>query len=428
MLTAPIPADETERLIELDKLDLLFGDGEPEFDRITRDLAKIFGSPAVMMNVIDRDRQYVKSHAGLPAGTIIEPVMCRKNSICGHVVGDNHMMVVEDLAADERFRDNPMVKAKGLRFYAGAPLRSESGQPLGALCVVDFKPRQMSQRDRQILELAADELMREVKLRKVTRELLDRNRTFERDMASARKVQRFLLPPARQQSGGLKLSHYYHPLDSIGGDFLDTRWRSDGSMVLLVADVSGHGASAALTSAMVKTIFQRAAAQVADPAQLLTAVESELSQAADTGQFVTAVAAIFDPSAHTASLASAGHPYPLLLRRGNAQLVEIENDLPLLIEPDQVYSRHTVLPLQQKDRVIFCTDGATEAADPTGNMLGAEGLCAMSAKTASAPVEDFPRELFNRIRAFADGKLRDDVALVCVELNSAVESSEGFTR
>src|ERR1700722_622042 len=124
-----------------------------------------------------------------------------------------------------------------------------------ALCLIDTKPRHMSQSEQLMLEIAADELMREIKLTQVTRKLLERNRIFERDMASARKVQRFLLPPPRQQSGGLKLSYYYHPLDAIGGDFLDTRWRPDGSMALLVADVSGHGAQAALTSAMAKMIF-----------------------------------------------------------------------------------------------------------------------------------------------------------------------------
>jgi sigma-B regulation protein RsbU (phosphoserine phosphatase) len=417
MLTAPIPVDETDRLKELDKLDLLYTDGETAYDRVTRNLAKVFDAPAIMMNIIDRDNQYVKSSSGMPGDVAFDAVMPRKDSICGHVVGANETMIVEDLAADERFRDNPIVKARGLRFYAGAPLRTESGQPMGALCVVDTKPRHLSQAEQAILEIAAEELMRQARVNRITRELLDRNRIIERDLASARTVQRFLLPPPKQQSGGLKLSYHYHPLEAIGGDFLDTRWRPDGSMALLVADVSGHGATAALTSAMAKMIFQRAANQVADPAQLLTAVEAEMTQATEVSQFMTAVAAIFDPAAQTAALASAGHPFPMLLRHGKASVIDVVNDLPLMIEPNQMYTRQTIVPLHTGDRIIFCTDGATEAANPAGEMLTQAGLLPLIEANAKLPSEDMPLALFNAIRGYAAGHLRDDVALICAELS-----------
>jgi serine phosphatase RsbU (regulator of sigma subunit) len=423
MLTAPIPEDEADRLAELDKLSIANGEPEAVFDRVTAELAKVFGAPAAMMNLIDADTQYVKSMAGAPEGTTFPRTMPRKDSICGHVVGANKVMVVEDLLADERFRDNPAVKAKGLRFYAGAPLHSENGQPIGALCVVDFKPRKISVREQRLLQMVADGVMTEIKLRAASRKLLDRNRTIERDLAAARIVQRFLLPPQKQEGNGFTFWHYYHPVDAIGGDFLDTHVRKPGSddcpwgsLALLVADVSGHGASAALTSAMVKTSFQQAAAASCGPAQLLTAVQRSLSQAAETGQFVTAAAAVYDAGERELHMASAGHPQPVLLRRGKGTVINSVNDLPLLIEPDLGYDRHTTMMLEPGDRVIYYTDGATEAMDESGELLGIERFVPMIEAHAGLANGEFLRSLFQAIRGYALGKLQDDVALVCLEV------------
>ncbi|MGA2231748.1 MAG: GAF domain-containing SpoIIE family protein phosphatase [Tepidisphaeraceae bacterium] len=423
MLSAPIAEDEADRLAELDKLSIINGEPEAVFDRVTAELAQIFGAPAAMMNLIDADTQYVKSVAGAPQWSAYDRAMPRKDSICGHVVGGNRVMVVEDLLADERFRDNPIVKAKGLRFYAGAPLQTDTGQPVGALCVVDFKPRRISMREQGLLQMVADALMTEVKLRAASRKLLDRNRIIERDLAAARIVQRFLLPPQKQEAKGFTFWHYYHPVDAIGGDFLDTHIRKPGadecpwgSVALLIADVSGHGASAALTSAMVKTSFQQAAAASCGPAELLTAVQRSLSQAAETGQFVTAAAAVYEAGERALHLASAGHPKPVLLRGGRGRVIDSVNDLPLLIEPELGYDRHTTQILEPGDRVIYYTDGATEAMDDMGELLGIERFVPMIESHAGLAGGEFLRSLFQAIRSYALGKLHDDVALVCLEV------------
>jgi serine phosphatase RsbU (regulator of sigma subunit) len=416
MLTAPIPQDESERLADLDQLELMYSKPEAMFDRVTAQLAEVFGAPSVMMSLIDSDTQYVKSMAGFPAEMMENRTLDRKNSVCGHVLGQNEVMVVEDLQADARFVDNPVVKAKGLRFYAGAPLRTDAGHAIGALCVVDFKPRKISQREKLLLMMVANELMTQIKLRSTSQKLLERTRVIERDLAAARVVQRFLLPPTSQEGKGFGLWHYYHPFAAIGGDFLDTQIRPDGSLALLIADVSGHGASAALTSAMVKTIFQRAAGSVSGPDQLLTAIEADLSRTVENGQFMTAAAMVFDPAMKAALLASAGHPLPILLRDGKAQAVKTVNDLPLLIEPGQIYGQHTAVKLNAGDRLFYYTDGASEAADQTGELLGIEGLMRLIQANAHLCCSALLEALFHGVRSYANGRLSDDVALVCLEV------------
>jgi serine phosphatase RsbU (regulator of sigma subunit) len=417
MLTAPpVADDEKERLAELAKLELMYSKPEEVFDRITAQLSEIFEMPAVMINILDRDSQYVKSAAGIPDAVLGSRVMPRKMSICAHVVGNNEQLIVEDLAADVRFRDNPALTEKGVRFYAGTPLRTENGQPIGSLCVVDFKPRQITPREQKMLRLVADEVMTEVKLRSISRQLVARTRAMQHDLSAARAVQRFLLPPQRQAGSGFALWHHYHPVEAIGGDFIDGRLREDGSIAALVADVSGHGPSAALTSAMVKTVFQHVAPAAAGPAALLTSIQRELSVFLGTNQFVTAAAVVFDPETRSAHLASAGHPFPMLLRDGKVEIVPTVNDLPLMIEPEESYGRQTALKLETGDRLIWYTDGASEAADPDGEMLDAQGLIRMIQGNAHLPGGSFLPALFGDIRAYAHGQLHDDVALVCLDV------------
>jgi serine phosphatase RsbU (regulator of sigma subunit) len=409
--------DGTERLAELDKLELMYSRPEEMFDRITKELSRIFEAPVVMMNLMDDQNQYIKSASGLPDDMMANRTMPRQASICSYVVQNNKPLIVEDLAADERFRENLAVTQHGARFYAGAPLRTETGQAIGSLCVVDNKPRKITLREKQLLEMVANGLMTLAKLRATSRQLVHRTREMERDMISARNVQRFLLPPRRQEGKGFVLWQSYHPVDAIGGDFIDARLHDDGSLAMLIADVTGHGASAALASAMVKTVFQRAASDGAvGPAQILSAIQADLSASLGTGQFITAAAAVFDPSRRTALLAGAGHPFPILLRDGKARLVQTANDLPLLIEPTVLYHDQTEFPLDAGDRMIWYTDGAPEAVDADGKPLDIEGLMGMIQARAALDGDELLSELYRDIRAYASARLHDDVALVCLEV------------
>ncbi|HZW46073.1 MAG TPA: GAF domain-containing protein, partial [Microvirga sp.] len=86
----------------------------------------------------------------------------REVSICGHVVATDEVVVAEDVTKDPRFADNPLVLEKGIRFYAGAPLRTAAGLVLGSLCVIDTSPRLFSDEEKGRLQAIADELMEEV--------------------------------------------------------------------------------------------------------------------------------------------------------------------------------------------------------------------------------------------------------------------------
>jgi len=167
MLPAPTPPNEEERLAELNGLNLLDTPTEADFDRVTERLTKLFKVPIALLNLIDKDRQWFKSQTGLPADLAEARCTSRDVSICGHVIANDEVLIVRDLARDPRFANNPFVKECGLRFYAGVPLRGPNGFPIGTLSILDTKPREMARQEQDLLKMIAGDVMEQIKRRPV---------------------------------------------------------------------------------------------------------------------------------------------------------------------------------------------------------------------------------------------------------------------
>jgi GAF domain-containing protein len=88
----------------------------------------------------------------------------RELSVCGHVVANDELLVVEDLSCDRKFANNPLLGERGLHFYAGVPLRSNN-LPIGSLCILDIKPRRMTDREKRLLQIIGEDVMEEIKRR-----------------------------------------------------------------------------------------------------------------------------------------------------------------------------------------------------------------------------------------------------------------------
>src|SRR5437588_3570631 len=168
MMIAPKSANEEERLEELRGLKLLDTPAEEKFDRITQRLTRLFRVPIALLTLIDKDRQWFKAQTGLPADLADARGTSRDLSLCGHVVAKDDILIVRDLARDPRFANNPFLKEQGFRFYAGVPLRGPNGSPIGSLCILDIKPRDISRQEQDLLQIVAEDVMDEIKRRPVT--------------------------------------------------------------------------------------------------------------------------------------------------------------------------------------------------------------------------------------------------------------------
>lgn len=155
------PTGSEERITALSNLHALERAAGLSLDRLTELTAYTFAAPVAFVSMVEVDKQKLISRLGLPlAETYV------RDSICSHTIGSNEVMVVPDLRSDARFRNNPLViKPPHLRFYAGAPLVSQSGVAIGALCIMDKEPRDFSATDRRQLETLGQSVMHQLELR-----------------------------------------------------------------------------------------------------------------------------------------------------------------------------------------------------------------------------------------------------------------------
>ncbi|WP_163831912.1 sensor domain-containing phosphodiesterase [Spartinivicinus ruber] len=144
---APIPSFEFERIKDLKRLDILDTEAEDRFDSLTSLIADIFNVPIALVSLVDTHRQWFKSACGLNVSQTPRDI-----SFCGHAIFESEILVVENAVEDKRFSKNPLVIDKPfIRFYAGAVLRGPRKQPVGTCCIIDYKARSFSDKDRKHL-------------------------------------------------------------------------------------------------------------------------------------------------------------------------------------------------------------------------------------------------------------------------------------
>ncbi len=160
MRAAPHPSQE-RRLETLRGYDILDTPREADFDEVVELASAICETPISVVNLIDETRQWFKAEVGLNAReTPLE------TSLCSHVILENDFVEIPDTLADPRMADNPLCLAQdGLRFYAGALLLAPNGLPIGTLCVLDTKPRTLTDLQRTALKVLSRQVMKQLELR-----------------------------------------------------------------------------------------------------------------------------------------------------------------------------------------------------------------------------------------------------------------------
>lgn len=231
---------------------------------------------------------------------------------------------------------------------------------------------------------------------------------LEKELAMARDVQQSLLPQSYSAPPGLAFATFFEPSAAIGGDYYDILPCPDGRLNLFIADVSGHGLSAGLRMAMVKSAVQLLCERETEPAKILGQLHSLLRANRQPG-FVTATLASFDLDRRELILANAGHPPTYRLRRGEVSEITLPGT-PLGVLEGRF--GHRVLPLEPGDIMVWISDGLIEACNLDGECFGYEQVAA-ALSGFDGPVDELPGSLLGAMVEHTGGRpVDDDLTLV----------------
>lgn len=180
----PDAPEELSRLEELTSYSILDTLPDSDYDNITAIASEICNTPISLISLINTERQWFKSHHGLEISETP-----KEYSFCAHAIREpDRLFVVPDARRDNRFLDNPLVTGDPyIVFYAGVPLVTENGLPLGTLCVIDKRPRRLTESQKKSLQALSNQVMKllelrrsKYKLQKANQRLEEKNRMLEK--------------------------------------------------------------------------------------------------------------------------------------------------------------------------------------------------------------------------------------------------------
>jgi sigma-B regulation protein RsbU (phosphoserine phosphatase) len=247
---------------------------------------------------------------------------------------------------------------------------------------------------------------------------------LQEDLATAREIQRQLLPTGAREMPGLDLASAYCSARALGGDFYDFLPYGEGRLALALGDVSGKGTAAALFGSLaIGIIREHIVEHPCPPAEMLAMLNNRLHGARLDGRFIATLFSVYDAGTRRLILANAGSPYPLLVRDGIVQTIRIAG-IPLGLYPDTQYDETTV-DLQPGDAVLFASDGILESENA---QLEEFGMQRLSDVLTNITPEDSASDIASSIidatdrHAGAGVNARDDRTLVVFRVTDHTSS------
>ncbi|WP_337175980.1 SpoIIE family protein phosphatase [Paludisphaera sp.] len=341
------------------------------------------------------------------------PVLSR--TIVEEVLSKGRALLIKDVSFDERFRDQESV-AGVMRTAVCAPLIGRDGRPIGMVQLDGASSKALfKEDDMDLLAALAAPIAAAVENDRLLRE--------RASWAAASEIQRALLPRSRPDVAGYAFWEFYRTVEDVGGDLYDyikvedpdapagasPRW------CVGLGDVSGHGMPAAIIMAGVCPEVRLLARAGFSPEEILAHVNQSCRESGVPNRFVTMLLAELDPDAHRVTLASAGHPGPLIRRAdGRVEVMECPGaGPPLGVEPHTAYppSRFDLAP---GDVVVFYSDGLVDAVDATGGALGRDRLARAVGQAGGGPDQVGEAILAALGRHARDRSPLDDLTIVCL--------------
>ena len=236
------------------------------------------------------------------------------------------------------------------------------------------------------------------------------------ELNQARTIQQGLLPARALSAGHLVLAGHNEPSETVGGDYFDYFDLGGGKIGLIIADVTGHGLSAALMMANLQSAVRVALTTDGPLRDVAERLNRLISTNTGSNVFITAIFGRVDTATGAIEYVNAGHPAPLLLRSRCVQVEQDGHALPLGIDPEEKYTVQRIEPQSDLDAAVFYTDGLVEAADSAGKLLDVGPVVSALSLVKNRTTEVVLDTILGVVRKHLGAtKASDDLTLMAVQ-------------
>jgi sigma-B regulation protein RsbU (phosphoserine phosphatase) len=337
--------------------------------------------------------------------------------IVGHAAESKHAVLVPDVKKDPRYIE------------ANPETRSELAVPLiykdNVIGVLDLEHTRRGffteEHQRTITTLAAQVAIA-LENARLYEEVARQERRLERDLALARELQVRLLPQARPKLAHLDVAAKFVPARAIGGDLYDFIPYSLSRMGIVVGDVSGKGAPAAIYAALVSGILRSHAPIEPLPAEMLSAVNMSLAERRIEAQFVSLIYALWDDENRTLTVANSGLPRPIYVHGGKNEVIEATG-LPLGLFDETDYDEFR-FRMKPGDMFVFFSDGILDARNRNGELFGRGRVEQIVGECAAKSADCVVDSLFKAVAEHSAGvETFDDQTVVAIKVKSGASQA-----
>jgi phosphoserine phosphatase RsbU/P len=248
-------------------------------------------------------------------------------------------------------------------------------------------------------------------------EVARQERRLERDLSLARELQMRLLPPTRPKLEHLDVAAKFVPARAIGGDLYDFIPYSLSRLGIVIGDVSGKGAPAAIYAALVSGILRSQAPVEPDPAEMLAAVNFSLAERRIEAQFVSIIYALWDDAQETLTVSNSGLPRPMHVRGNKTEVIEATG-LPLGLFDEASYDEFS-FRTKPGDMFVFFSDGILDARNRKGELFGRAGVEKIIAECTEKSADCVVDSIFKAVAEHSAGvETFDDQTVVAIKVKN----------
>ena len=339
------------------------------------------------------------------------------SGLVGAAVREWRVLNVPDVSKDPRYVPmNPETRSELVvpLFY--------KGRIIGVLDLEHTRTAFFNDEHERMLSTLASQIAIAIENARLYQAVKRQERQLEKDIAMAREVQLRLLPTEAPTHPHAELAVRFLPARTIGGDLYDFLEYGPNRTAIVLGDVSGKAAPAALFAALVSGIMRAAAAQQPGPAQMLTLLNDALQERKLESQYVTMLFALWNDENQTLQVANSGAVQPVFCRAGQSITVKAEG-FPLGMFPDVTYEELSV-STQPGDAIVFVSDGILDAENENEEMYGQDRLAGLLCASRDLPALEIADAILADVARFQGSKDRfDDETIIVLRVRSQEETA-----